>query len=178
MKRSSLILAGGVLLLFGVTATTGIAVPGQNLSLADVQSLARQTLARNVFGGERIISRQVLVRIAWIESRFNPTAVRSEIHLGDASIGLMQTLTRTAKWLEADTRFSRGRGVSAADLFDPAISMYYAAAYLHRTRLVELGGGASEEMLVRAYNTGPGNWNSPAGAAYWRKYQQAIQEVG
>lgn len=179
MKRRAVfavLLAGlGVLLIVRPT----FSVPGRALSLAEVRGLARSTINR-YFPGLGL-DPEMLVAIAWIESAFNPSAVRIEPQVGDASVGLMQTLISTADWL-ASTDYPRfGSSVSFGDLFRPDRSMYYAVSYVHFLTFVarERGPGrGSEEFVVRAYNAGPGNWRSSAAEGYWARYLEARRMFG
>ncbi len=154
-------------------------VPGRALSLAEVRALARSTIDRDFPGLG--LDPEMLVAIAWIESGFNPSAVRIEPYLADASVGLMQTLVGTADWL-ASTDYRRfGTSVSFADLFRPERSMYYGASYVHYLTFMapERGEGrGSEEFVVRAYNAGPGNWRSGAAETYFARYRAAREMFG
>lgn len=77
------------------------------------------------------------------ESGFNPNAMRGEPQIGDASIGLMQLLLKTA----------RGEGFTgtAAELMDPAINLWIGARLLRRL-LVQTGGDL--DAAFSAYNGG------------------------
>ncbi len=172
----AVLLAGlGVLLI----ARPTFSVPGRALSLAEVRGLARSTIDRNFPGLG--LDPEMLVAIAWIESAFNPSAVRIEPQVGDASVGLMQTLVGTADWLASTDYSSFGSSVSFADLFKPERSMYYAASYIHFLTFVssERGPGrGSEEFVVRAYNAGPRNWRSSAAEGYFARYLDARRMFG
>lgn len=62
------------------------------------------------------------------ESRFSPSAARSEPQLHDASAGLMQILYSTAKG--QGYRGTFGSPTDLTGLFDPAINVEYGARYL------------------------------------------------
>lgn len=157
-------------------------LPGASLNLdgsyeADaeaIRALARQQ--RQAHG--LVADEDIIVRIAWIESTFNPSAVRYEPHIGDSSVGLMQTLTGTARWLASDMGY-RAKGVpDQADLLEPETSLYFGAAYLDWLWRAYSWAKDSEEAWVRAYNGGPGGYNREWTAAYWRKYQDAKRRWG
>jgi soluble lytic murein transglycosylase-like protein len=147
-----------------------LSVPGQALSLTEVQSLASATVQQH-FAGR--VDPAMLWRIAWVESSFNPTAIRAEIAIGDASLGLMQTLLSTATWLH-EIGYTAYPAPTFAELFRPEVSMYFGAAYIdylaHRNGLTS---GKGEETIVRAYNGGPGGATRDYTAGYWAKYQAA-----
>lgn len=146
------------------------------LSIMEVQGLA-ENMAAVEFPQ---LSPQMLVGVAWIESSFRPTAFRLEPHVGDASVGLMQTLGKTAAWLWDIGYRSVGNGdrrPDVTDLVDPTISMYFGGAYLHY--LSGYGGAARDEQwIIRAYNGGPGGANKSYTEAYWAKYQAARAKWG
>ena len=174
---SGRVTAGLTVIALGVflIARPQVSVPGQALSEADVRALARE--ARGSFPQ---LPEALLVSLAWIESSFNPTAVRVEPHLGTASVGLMQTLVTTAQWLHGFGIFSAERPTFAS-LTDPRVSMFWGAAYLnwlHGQRPRFAPADRQEEFLVRAYNGGPGNWDSAATLNHWRKYLAAKAELG
>jgi len=118
----------------------------------------------------------MIVRIAWIESRFDTSAVRSEPRINDASIGLMQTLLGTARWLYDDLGFRHFARPTVPNLMGPQASIYYGAAYLTYLSIYA-GRARSAEFVVRSYNGGPGNL-SAATADYWRKYLAAKERFG
>ena len=141
----------------------------------EIRALAVETVRRYGFN----VSPDMLVAIAFIESSFNPLAVRVEPHKNDASAGLMQTLLGTAQWLHDDFSIYRAKGrPSFDDLMRPDISMYFGAAYLDWLSTY-MRRRQSEEWIVRAYNGGPGNAkNSSQTADYFRKYQAARERFG
>jgi soluble lytic murein transglycosylase-like protein len=166
-------IAGGALVWL---ATRGVSVPFAEDTPGGVRALAISVSGR-FFAQD--VDPVMATAIARIESNFNPTAVRFEPGVVDFSVGLMQTLVGTARWL-ADTLGYASFGVPTFDaLFDAETSMYFGMAYLHYLSTRNgITRGEREEVIVRAYNTGPGNWASSAGAAYWVKYQAARAEIG
>ena len=143
------------------------------LSSENVRAFAESIVAS--FGLR--VDPDMIVRIAWIESGFNPSAVRFEPRIGDASAGLMQTLVGTARWLATDMGYS-AFGVPTMDklLDQPQMSIYFGAAYLDYLSRYS-GQSRSEEFIVRSYNGGPGNLGA-ATADYWRKYLAAKERFG
>jgi soluble lytic murein transglycosylase-like protein len=114
--------------------------------------------------------------IVEIESGGDPAAVRPEPALGDASIGLMQTLLQTAQWLwEIGNRALPKPTYDA--LLDPSTSLYFGCAFLAWLR--DRTGGV-EELMVRGYNGGLGNSaaGDPDTDDYWRRYQAARARQG
>lgn len=142
------------------------------LSLSQVRALARDVTSNLVRADPDMI-----VRIAWIESAFNPAAIRAEPKIGDASVGLMQTLISTAQWLHSDLGFTRLGRPDAATLMDPRQSMYFGGAYLLWLSTYR-GRQRGEEFMVRAYNGGPGGADSSATLEYWRRYLDAKRRFG
>lgn len=177
MKRPFVLalFAVGLVAVLAIAPPT-VAVPGASLSYLTVQGLAGRTMV-NYFDGR--VPVQMAVRIAYIESSFNPTAVRIEAARGDASVGLMQTLVSTARWLATDMGYTAYGVPSFGDLLKPDVSMYFGMAYLdwlaNRNPSTE---GRSEETIVRAYNGGPGGAASAATLPYWQKYLAAAEVVG
>ena len=136
-----------------------------------------RTFAESIIGQFNLrVDPRMVVRIAWIESAFEPTALRLESKIGDASAGLMQTLVSTAQWLATDMGY-RAFGVpKLVDLMGPQASIYFGAAYLrylsnYRNR------GRSEEWIVRSYNGGPGHGRSSTDK-YWDRYLDAKRRFG
>ena len=146
------------------------------LTAQEARDLANNTVRR--YGLNADVN--MLVAMAWIESSFDPRAVRAEPHINDASAGLMQTLLGTARWLYDD--FSRYRAMgrpSFDDLLRPEVSMYFGAAYVDW--LATYGGvNRGEEWIVRAYNGGPGlgAQRSSQTANHYRKYLEARARFG
>ena len=113
----------------------------------------------------------IMLRIAYIESTFNPRAVNQ-----DGSWGMFQisqgVLDDYNFWHMLGTQYMQ------ADLFDPAIAAKVAswqmARLLHQCDHVI-------QCAVRSYNGGYGNRDKPSTAPYWRKFNQAalfFPEVG
>lgn len=170
-KANLAILVAGLAGLFFVISRKTLTLPGAALSSTAVANLALETKA-TYFAKVPI---DMLRAIAEIESGRNPLAVRFEPHVGDASIGLMQTLLGTARWLATDMGATAFGVPDAQDLLDARTSMYFGAAYLDW--LFDWNGAKhSEEWIVRSYNGGPGNV-STATDNYWRKYQVALSNL-
>ena len=146
------------------------------MTATDVRALADETVRLYGFNADP----RMLVAMAFIESSFNPRAVRVEPHIEDASAGLMQTLSSTAQWLYDDFSGYRDKGrPSLDDLMRPDVSMYFGAAYVDwLSRHPRLSG--SEERIVRAYNGGPGTGaqTSSQTANHYRKYLDARRRFG
>ncbi len=71
---------------------------------------------------------ELIVATIATESSGDPTARRAEPAIGDESVGLMQTLVKTA-------RFATGKtGLSGSDLLDPAVSIDAGTAYIASQR--------------------------------------------
>lgn len=89
-----------------------------------------------------------------IESNNNPNAVRKEPKLKDASYGLMQILTKTAKDLETKhpelPRLGSTNKELAKSLRDPEINRLYGTALFKE----ELDFYKTPELAVAAYNSG------------------------
>lgn len=143
----------------------------QKLSEDQVFALA-QDISR-VYGG-RVDSIELLT-FAYIESTFRPWVERHEAKISDYSVGLMQTLVKTAQEMY-------GRGYKAypyptrENLKNPVISMYYGAAYIDWIKGAYPNKGL--EWWVRAYNGGPGhNYNSMT-TSYWNKWKASFQRYG
>lgn len=191
MKHEKLIVVGGLAaLLYFFTSTrpgaqaigtvtgalSGYGADGA-LSQMEVQGLAENMTA--VYFPR--LSPQMLVAMAWIESSFRPTAFRLEPHVGDASVGLMQTLGKTAVWLwEMGYRdvMNGERAPDVTDLADPSIAMYFGAAYLDY--LSNWGGAPRDErFMVQAYNVGPSKAATLTQAGpYFNKYLAARAMYG
>lgn len=146
------------------------------MTVDQVRALAEEKVRLTGFNADP----RMLVAMAWIESSFDPLAVREEPHIGDASAGLMQTLLGTAQWLHDDFPRYRDKGrPQFNDLMDPATSMYFGAAYVDW-----LSGYAgvlrSEEWIVRAYNGGPGAGaqRSSQTKRHYEKYLEARRRFG
>lgn len=117
----------------------------------------------------------MLTAMAKIESGYKPSAIRQEPTIGDASIGLMQTLYGTARWLHDAMGYNAYQLPGPDALFDPATSMYFGGAMVNWLRTY--GGTArGEQWIVESYNGGPGNSNSQT-RNHWAKYQAAKAEL-
>lgn len=117
-----------------------------------------------------------VVRIAWIESAFDPSALRLEPHINDASAGLMQTLVSTAQWLATDMGYEAFGVPKLANLMSPQTSIYFGSAYLQYLSNYR-GRRRSEEWMVRSYNGGPGHSRASTDR-YWQRYREAKRELG
>ena len=152
-----------------VTGTVGGALSGYGadgaMSKDAVLALA-QEIADNYFLPN--VDPNMAVAIAEIESSFRPTAYRLEVHVGDASTGLMQTLQKTAQWLW-DIGYKAMPRPDAVTLLEPKVSMYFGMAYIDWLQGYK-GEAHSEEWIIRAYNGGPGGATKAGTRAYWKKY--------
>lgn len=171
MKKNTVLVLAGLAGLFAAMHKRAIAGEGI-LPLENVRDLARQAIGIGNFN----VPVERLVRIAWIESHFDPSASRWEVHIGDTSTGLAQTLLGTARWLAKDMGYTAYGVPSLSDLASPQISLYFGAAYLDWLSRYR-GQSRSEEWIVRSYNGGPGH-STAATNNYWNKYRKAVGEVG
>lgn len=110
------------------------------------------------------------------ESNWDPKAYRYESHLGDASYGLMQTLSGTA----------RGMGFKGTNegLYDPAVSIHYGSKYLSQ----QIKAFGTVDLGLAAYNAGPGNVTKDGGMpastrtyvakvkAFYQKYAKCLTQ--
>lgn len=134
------------------------------LSELEVSNIASEINA--YFGYEFNIND--LVASAYVESRYRPYVERYESKLNDSSVGLMQTLTGTA--LDLYNKGYRAFGYpSRQALHNPAVSMYFGAAYFDWLR--KTYPNKSIEWYVRAYNGGAGGATKSYTAAYWAKWR-------
>ena len=169
-EQKALLLLGGLAALFLALTSRSLAIPGVAKSGNDLYALADE-IVRGYFNRSNV-DPMMLTAMAMIESSGNPLAVRYEPGIGDASIGLMQTLTGTARWLATDMGYTDFGVPSMDDLLDPATSMYFGAAYVNWLR--NYGGQRrSDEWVVKSYNGGPGANNSQV-ENHWAKYQAAL----
>ena len=145
----------------------------QNRPLTDEEVFQLANHMTHHFGGR--VNQFDLMASAWVESSFRPWVERYEAHLGDYSVGLMQVLTTTALDLfdKGYTAFGRP---TRSSLKNPAVSMYYGAAYFDWLR--KAYPGRNLEWYVRAYNGGPGHNYSAATTAYWAKWREAAAVYG
>ena len=172
-KKANLVLViAGLAATFAILSRRTLAGEGP-LSLGNVRALAEGAVASWRFN----VDPAMIVRIAWIESGFNPSAVRFEPAIGDASSGLMQTLVGTARWLAQDMGYTAfGAPTMDALIRSPQMSIYFGAAYLdYLSRYA--GRSRGEEWIVRSYNGGPGH-SQGATDNYWRKYLAAKERFG
>ena len=137
------------------------------LTVAEVRCLAEDVAGRHF----PIVDPMLLRAIAEVESARDSFAIRVEESIGDASIGLMQTLEGTAQWLWDDIGDRRFPRPTRATLFKPSTSLYFGARYI--AWLQRFRPGATEEWIVRAYNGGPGGASRSATLAHWQRYQRA-----
>jgi len=166
------IIVAGLAATFALLSRRTLAF-GAALSEATVRAFAETEVRVSSFN----VDSAMIVRIAWIESSFNPLALRFEPGIGDASAGIMQTLVGTARWLATDMGYMTW-GVPTLDqlLSSPQRSIYFGGAYLDY--LSRYGNKArSHEWMVRAYNGGPGH-SQGATDDYWRKYLAAKERFG
>lgn len=169
-EKNALLMLGGLAALFWALTSRTVAIPGIAKTSNDLYALADEVVAS--FFNRNNVDPMMLTAMAMIESSGNPLAVRYEPAIGDASIGLMQTLVGTAKWLATDMGYNDLGVPSMDDLLDPRTSMYFGAAYVSWLR--NYGGvRRSDEWVVKSYNGGPGADNSQV-ENHWRKYQAAL----
>lgn len=147
-------------------AATKASASVARLTIADVKRLAQETVSRDGLSIEPLMLRT----IAEIESDRNPLAMRAEPHIGDASIGMMQTLIGTAKWLYTDMGARRYGEPTIEKLMNPEISMYFAGQMLEWLSTYRRQA-RDEQFIAMSYNGGPGANNNQT-RNYWRKYQQ------
>lgn len=173
-ERTALFVAG-LAGLFWALSNKVLAIPGAAWNLAQIRNLAQQTVSKHGFN----VDPEMLVRMAKIESSWNPLAIRYEPLLNDASIGLMQTLLSTARWLAQDMGYTAYGVPDLKDLLEPEVSMYFGAAYVNWLRKWK-GSPRDDKWVVMSYNGGPGADN-PQTRNHWAKYidaQLEIQKMG
>lgn len=173
-KLAFALAAGAV--LYVTVAKPSLRLPGLELTAGSIFDLASDNNVQ-LFDGR--LDPRMVTAIAFIESSFNPSAVRVEARIGDASVGLMQTLVGTAQWLYDSQGYRwRDRRPDFTSLFDPEASLYYGMAYLHwLTTKSGITAGRGEEVIVRAYNGGPGGADKSYTDGYWAKYRAAKAEL-
>lgn len=166
-------------------AVTQVMAETARLTVDQVRALARDAVRRDGLRVDPIM----LEAMAEIESSRNPMAIRAEPQIGDASIGLMQTLLGTAQWLYEEMGARKFGEPTAKALMDPEVSIYFAGQYVNWLARFR-GENRSEEWIVRAYNGGP-SWDTKrkgesdarferrlaATANHWRKYQEAKRRL-
>lgn len=133
-------------------------------------------LAQHMANHFRAMNAQGLMATAWVESSFRPWVSRYEPHLDDSSYGLMQTLIGTAQWLHNDMGYRDYAYPTRESLKNPAVSMYYGAAYFHW--LQRAYPNKDMEWYVRAYNGGAGHKYNSMTTNYWNKWQRAFKRFG
>jgi len=166
------LLMGGLAGLFYALSRVTLTLPGAALSREDVFDRATRIVDRYYEGD---VTPWMLTAVAEIESGFNPYAVRYEPGLGDASIGMCQTLYSTARWLSTIGYTDYGADLAAKTLFDPDASLYFGGAYLSYLRRHE-GRRRDDAFVVKSYNGGPGAQNG-AVETYLAKYRVALTAV-
>lgn len=139
------------------------------ISLAEARTLARDIIRTHF--GNRIDPAMVTAMIE-IESGFRPKAYRYEAHLKDASYGLMQVLSKTARWLHDDLRYRGYSFASGEDLSTPAVGVYFGCAFIDWLRKHSFSDG-TEDWIVMAYNGGPGNVGKFTTPNHLAKYKAA-----
>ena len=137
------------------------------LTVEQVRTLARNAVNRDGLPVDPIM----LQAMTEIESSRNPMAMRAEPQIGDASIGLMQTLMKTSKWLYDDMGARKFGEPTAERLFNPEVSMYFAGQYIKWLANYR-GERRSEDWIVMSYNGGPGADNDQT-RNHLRKYHEA-----
>lgn len=166
--------AGALILALAAVAAvlhTGAVAGGRVLEDAGIRQLATRIIEQNNFD----LDVNMLVAIAYIESSFNPEALRVEPHINDASAGLMQTLITTAQWLARDMGYRNYGFPELSDLMDAEVSMYFGAAYLDYLKNTRRDLD-TEEKIVRGYNGGPAGFKRSATLPYWQKYKRAREK--
>ena len=142
-------------------------------SQPQVSQLVLDTLKKPRLSDVDPIMIQAMIKI---ESNNNPLAARYEPHLGEASLGLMQVLPSTAKWLASDMGYTYyGRIIKDDQLLEPEIAVYFGAAFVDWLKTWK-GKTRSEQWIVESYNGGPNNSNSQT-QNHWRKYQEAKAKI-
>lgn len=170
MKHSALVMVGllSALALAMSRRLGAVAGEGGTLSRGEVAAIVNRVNA--TWFAARLDPLMIRAMVE-IESAGNTAAYRYEAHIQDASVGLMQTLLSTARWLASDMGY-RSKGIpDLVDLLDAETSIYFGCAYvayLSRWR----GVARSERWIVESYNGGPGNSNAQT-VNHWNKYLAA-----
>tara|TARA_Y100001960_G_C14665129_1_gene822901 strand:+ start:41 stop:544 length:504 start_codon:yes stop_codon:yes gene_type:complete len=141
------------------------------LDFDKVESLTQKVIRENGFD----VDYRMIVIMAKIESDFNKMAFRFEAHLNDGSVGLMQTLLKTAKWLAEDMGYTKYGVPTYSDLLDAEKSIYFGCAYVEWLSTWK-GVHRTERWIVESYNGGPNNTNSMT-QNHYRKYLKAKEEL-
>ncbi|WP_229773766.1 transglycosylase SLT domain-containing protein [Iodidimonas muriae] len=160
-------LAGAV----AVLSSKAGAAPNGRLSPEEVEILAEQTVKFHFPAVDPLMIRAMVE----IESSRQPSALRVEPHISDASAGLMQTLVSTAQWLHDDMGARAFGRPTLERLMDAGTSMYFGTAYINWLRRYK-GQPRSEQWIVESYNGGPGNSNSQT-KNHYQKYLKAKQSL-
>lgn len=98
------------------------------------------------------------------ESSFNPSAVREEPEIMDASWGLMQVLYSTAR--------DYGYSGDPEGLLDPETNLLYGIRHLEHLYSVF---GNDDEAVIMAYNEGEGNYKK--GKRAWNYYVRVTANI-
>ena len=117
----------------------------------EVQQIIANAAAK--YNVEKALIKAVMRR----ESAFKPNAVREEPQIGDASIGLMQVLVKTAQWQMNDSNINRQM------LFDPAFNVEVGTKYL-RYLLNRYSGDLKK--AIAAYNAGSAKYSSSGDGSF------------
>ncbi len=171
MIKETLFMTGIGALLWGVSQKTG----QSNVVIQDtaIQSTIKKVLRNPRLSGVDPIMVQAMIQI---ESNYNPVAMRWEEHKGEASIGLMQILPSTARWLAKDMGYSlHGREIKPDDLLNPEINIYIGASFIKWLSTYK-GVRRSEKWIVQSYNGGPNRENSQT-LNHYQKYLKAKAEI-
>lgn len=163
MTRAALAAAGAFVLWL---ISTDFAKATARLAPDHVRAMIER-INREEFGGW--FDPADVMAIVEIESGFNPGAYRHEPRLDDASIGLMQVLSSTAR--------DRGYQGKVAGLFDPEANLRVGMRHLkwtHDFLSARMGGRVEKATWIGAYNGGVGNalkgW---VPLDYWARFQAA-----
>lgn len=166
-SENGLLILAGLAGLFALLTNKTFKIPGMGYSQAEAAALAARVVSENGFNADP----QMLAAMAMIESSGNPLALRYESSINDASVGLMQTLLGTARWLATDMGYERYGVPDLTDLTSAEVSMYFGAAYVHWLSSYK-GVSRSEDWIVMSYNGGPGE-NNPMTRNHLAKYRAA-----
>jgi soluble lytic murein transglycosylase-like protein len=144
---------------------------GRRMTRAEVRDLITRINARE-FGGW--FDPLDVEAIAEIESSFDPRAYRAEPRIGDASIGLMQTLYSVAR--------QHGYTGAPEGLFDPETSVRLGMKHLrwtYNTLRSWMNREPTKEEWIGGYNAGVGNVyrNGYIPLAYINKFIAARQRA-
>lgn len=176
MTKDALIAAFAALGVFALALSKEVtaSITGR-LTEAQVRDMAAR------IGGQMGVDPLMIRAIVEIESARDPNAFRAEPHIGDASVGLMQTLLGTAQWVWDINAGGVRRGVPRRpagydELRNAERSMWLGTGYLAYLSAYK-GLGRMEEWIVRAYNGGPGGATKTYTEGYWSKYLAAKQRL-